>query len=92
MVVSRNAGAEEPEVLIERLASSEGLDVEEVHRERVDDIRALCKSAERVSVMRMLRDGDRWLILTATAPAERFAELREAFHYALISLEPIHPP
>lgn len=92
MVASREAGAGEPEVLIQRLAGSEGLDVEEVHREREGDIRALCKSTERVSVIRMLRDGDRWLILTATAPAERFDEVNEAFHYALISLEPVHPP
>jgi hypothetical protein len=78
---------EDPEASIHRLAASEGLEVAEIYQEREGDLRALCTSARRESLMRVLHTEEGWLILTATVPADRVAEVEEAFHFCLISLE-----
>lgn len=83
-----SASGEDAEALIRGLAASEGQEVEEIHQERPGDLRALCASASRASMIRVLRHEKDWLVLTATAPADRFEEVQDAFHFALTSLEP----
>ena len=81
------AGPTEPEALIRRLAAFENYEVDELHRENPNDIRAFCSSESRISLLRVIRDNKGSLVFSATVPADRFDELEDTFHYALVSVE-----